>query len=123
MAQATLVWQLSRRLAPVEVTPAQRLIEVYGSYRWLEPSPMVDIMAMAFVPHLLAQARTCGQCGIAFVVPEGSLKSTCSGCRLYLRHRCRHFGPPLTVRPAGRYRELCTACQRARHRQSFQIWP
>lgn len=71
MAQATLVWQLSRRLAPVEVTPAQRLIEVYGSYRWLEPSPIPDSMAVAFVPHLLAQARTCGQCGIAFCRARG----------------------------------------------------
>jgi hypothetical protein len=36
MAQATLVWQLSRRLARAEATPAQRLIDVYETYRWLE---------------------------------------------------------------------------------------
>jgi len=127
MAQTTLVWQLSRRLARVEATPAQRLIDVYESYRWLEAKPLLDIMRVAFVPHLVAaqewQAQTCGECGIEYVVPKGSLGNTCWGCRLYLRHRCRHCGAPLTVRPTGRHREVCTACQRTRHRQSFRSWP
>ena len=127
MAQATLVWQLSRRLARVEATPAQRLIDVYESYRWLEAKPLLDIMRVAFVPHLVAaqewQAPACGQCGIAYVVPRGSVGNTCWGCRLYLRHRCRQCGEPMTVRPTGRHREVCTACQRARHRQSFRSWP
>ena len=127
MAQATLVWQLSRRLARAEATPAQRLIDVYETYRWLEARPLLDIMRVAFVPHLVAaqdwQAQACGQCGIEYVVPRGSLGNTCWGCRLYLRHRCRQCGAPLTVRPTGRHREVCSACQRARHRQSFRRWP
>jgi hypothetical protein len=127
MAQATVVWQLSRRLARAEATPAQRLIDVYETYRWLEAQPLLDIMRVAFVPHLVAaqewQAQACGQCGIEYVVPRGSLGNTCWGCRLYLRHRCRQCGAPLTVRPTGRHREVCSACQRARHRQSFRRWP
>jgi len=127
MAQATLVWQLSRRLARAEATPAQRLIDVYETYRWLEPQPLLNIMRVAFVPHLVAaqdwQAQACGQCGIEYVVPRGSVGNTCWGCRLYLRHRCRQCGAPLTVRPTGRHREVCSACQRARHRQSFRRWP
>ena len=127
MAQATLVWQLSRRLARAEATPAQRLIDVYETYRWLEPQPLLDIMRVAFVPHLVAaqdwQAQACGQCGIEYVVPWGSLGNTCWGCRLYLRHRCRQCGAPMTVRPTGRHREVCSACQRARHRQSSRSWP
>jgi hypothetical protein len=127
MAQATVVWQLSRRLAGAAATPAQRLIDVYESYRWLEPTPLLDIIRVAFVPHLVAarawQAQTCGACGNAYVLPVGSLGNICWGCRLYLRHRCRQCGAPLTVRPAGRHRELCGACQRARHRQSFRSWP
>ena len=127
MAQATLVWQLSRRLARAEATPAQRLIDVYETYRWLEAQPLLDIMRVAFVPHLVAaqewQAQACGQCGIEYVVPRGSLGNTCWGCRLYLRHRCRQCGAPMTVRPTGRHREVCTACQRARHRQSSRSWP
>jgi hypothetical protein len=127
MAQATLVWQLSRRLARAEATPAQRLIDVYETYRWLESRPLLDIMRVAFVPHLVAaqewQAQACGQCGIAYVVPRGSLGNTCWGCRLYLRHRCRQCGAPMTVRPTGRHREVCSACQRARHRQSSRSWP
>ena len=54
MAQATLVWQLSRRLARAEATPAQRLIDVYETYRWLEAQPLLNIMRVAFVPHLVA---------------------------------------------------------------------
>ena len=127
MAQATLVWQLSRRLARAEATPAQRLIDVYESYRWLEPKPLLDIMRVAFVPHLVAvqewQAQACSQCGNEYVVPRGSVGNTCWGCRLSLRHRCRQCGAPMTVRPTGRHREVCTACQRTRHRQSFRSWP
>jgi len=127
MAQATVVWQLSRRLAREQATPAQRLIDVYETYRWLEAQPLLDIMRVAFVPHLVAaqewQAQACGQCGIEYVVPRGSLGNTCWGCRLYLRHRCRQCGAPMTVRPTGRHREVCSACQRARHRQSFRRWP
>jgi hypothetical protein len=127
MAQATVVWQLSRRLAREQATPAQRLIDVYETYRWLEAQPLLDIMRVAFVPHLMAaqdwQAQACGQCGIEYVVPRGSVRNTCWGCRLYLRHRCRQCGAPMTVRPTGRHREVCSACQRARHRQSFRRWP
>ena len=127
MAQATLVWQLSRRLARARATPAQRLIDVFETYRWLEPQPLLDIMRVAFVPDLVAaqewQAQACGECGIEYVVPRGSLGNTCWGCRLYLRHRCRQCGAPLTVRPTGRHREVCSACQRARHGQSFRSWP
>ena len=69
------------------------------------------------------EGQTCGQCGIAYVAPRGSVGNTCWGCRLYLRHRCRHCGAPLTVRPTGRHRDGCTACQRSRHRQLFRTWP
>jgi hypothetical protein len=126
MAQATLVWQLSRRLARAEATPAQRLIDVYETYRWLEAQPLLDIMRVAFVPHLVAvqewQEQTCSQCAIQYLVPQDSVGNTCWGCRLYLRHRCRHCGTPLTVRATGRHREVCSACRRALHREVAGTW-
>jgi len=127
MAQAALVWQLAQRFAKSRATPARRLIDVYECYLWLVAEPLLDIMRVAFVPHLVVvqewEGQTCGQCGIAYVAPRGSVGTTCWGCRLYLRHRCRHCGAPLTVRPTGRHRDGCTACQRSRHRQSFRTWP
>jgi hypothetical protein len=126
MAQATLVWQLSRRLARVEATPAQRLIDVYESYCWLEAKPLLDIMRVAFVRHLVAvqewQEQTCSQCKIQYLLPRDSVGNTCWGCRLYLRYRCRYCGTPLTVRATGRHREICSTCRRARHRQVAGTW-
>ena len=79
MAQATLVWQLSRRLARVEATPAQRLIDVYESYCWLEAKPLLDIMRVAFVRHLVAvqewQEQTCSQCKIQYLLPRDSVET------------------------------------------------
>ncbi len=126
MAQTTVVWQLSQRFVQSRTTPARRLIDVYESYRWLEPKPLLDITRVAFVPHLMAvrewQEQTCRQCGIQYILPTGSVGNTCWGCRLYLRHRCRYCGTPLTVRATGRHREACSACQRARHRQVAKTW-
>ena len=126
MAQATVVWQLSRRFARAEATPAQRLIDVYETYLWLEAEPLLDIMRVAFVPHLVAvqewQEQTCSQCAIQYLVPQDSVGNTCWGCRLYLRHRCRHCGTPLTVRATGRHREVCSACRRALHREVAGTW-
>jgi len=127
MAQATLVWQLSRRFAQSSATPARRLIDVYECYLWLVAEPLLDIMRVAFVPNLVAvqewEEQTCGHCQQVYVTPRGGLGNTCWSCRLYLRHRCRHCGAALTVRPTGRHRELCSACQRSRHRPSFRNWP
>ena len=127
MLQATVVWQLSQRFARWDTTPAQRLIDVDECYRWLVPEPLLDITRVAFVPHLVAmqdwQAQTCVLCEIRYLMPTGSLGTTCWGCRRYLRYRCRQCGTPLTVRPKGRYREVCTTCQRARHRQELPTWP
>ena len=126
MLQATLVWQLSRRFDQSRTSPAQRLIDVYESYRWLEPKPLLDITRVAFVPHLVAmrewQEQTCGQCGMEYVLPRDSVGNTCWGCRRYLRHRCRYCGTPLTVRPTGRHREVCSACQRSRHHRVAGTW-
>jgi hypothetical protein len=122
-----VVWHLSQRFARSDASPARRLIDVYESYRWLEPKPLLDITRVAFVPHLVAvqewQTQTCSQCGIQYLLPRGSVGNTCWGCRLYLRHRCRYCGTPLTVRTTGRHREACSACQRARHRQASETWP
>ncbi len=127
MLQATVVWQLSQRFTRWDRTPAQRLIDVYECYRWLVPKPLLDITRVAFVPHLVAmqdwQAQTCVLCETRYLVPTGSLGATCWGCRLYHRHRCRHCSAPLTVRPKGRRREVCSACQRARHSQASGTWP
>ena len=126
MLQATLVWQLSQRFALSGASPAQRLIDVYECYRWLVLEPLLDITRVAFVPHLVAmqdwQAQTCSQCEIQYLLPRGSVGNTCWGCRLYLRHRCRYCGTPLTVRATGRHREACSACQQARHRQVAGAW-
>ena len=77
MAQATLVWQLSQRFAKSRSTPARRLIDVYECYLWLATEPLLDIMRVAFVPHLVTvqewEERTCGQCGLAYVAPRGSV--------------------------------------------------
>ena len=121
MLQATVVWHLSRRFAQPDLTPARRLIDV------MVPEPLLDITRVAFVPHLVSmgdwQALTCALCEIPYLVPTGSPSTTCWGCRLYLRYRCRQCGVPLTVHPHGRHREVCTRCQRARHRQASGTWP
>ena len=91
-----------------DASPAQRLIDVYESYRWLEPEPLLDITRVAFVPHLVAvqdwQAQTCSQCGIQYLLPRGSVGNTCWGCRLlsaapvpvlrYTPHRPYHRQTP-----------------------------
>jgi hypothetical protein len=127
MLHATLVWQLAQRFIQPRSTPAQRLIDVYECYRWLVQEPLLDITRAAFVPHLVAlrewQEQTCSRCGLRYLLPTGSVGATCWGCRLYLRHRCRYCGTPLPVRPRGRHREVCTACQRSRHRQVSRTWP
>ena len=127
MLQATVVWRLSQRFARLVASPAQRLIDVYESYRWLVAEPVLDITRVAFVPDLVAtqdwQGQTCALCGTRYLVPSGSPSATCWGCRLYLRHRCRQCGAPLTVHLHGRHREVCTTCQRARHRQAPGTWP
>ena len=126
MAQATVVWHLSRRFVQSRTPPARRLIDVYESYRWLETKPLLDIMRVAFVPHLVAvqewQEQTCRQCAIQYLLPTGSVGNTCWGCRLYLRHRCRYCDTPLTVRPKGRHREVCSTCRRARHHRVAGTW-
>ena len=53
MLHATLVWQLSQRFAQSRATPARRLIDVYECYLWLVAEPLLDIMRVAFVPHLV----------------------------------------------------------------------
>jgi hypothetical protein len=127
MLQATLVWRLSQRFAQSDTSPARRLINVYECYRWLVPKPLLDITRVAFVPHLVAmqdwQEQTCVLCATPYLIPAGILSTPCWGCRLYHRHRCRHCGAPLAVHPKGRHREVCTACQRSRHRQVSGTWP
>ena len=67
MLHASVVWQLSKRFAASPATPARRLIDVYESYCWLQTKPLLDIMRVAFIPHLVAaqdwEEQTCGQCG------------------------------------------------------------
>jgi hypothetical protein len=126
MLHATLVWHLSQRFARWEATPARRLIHVYECYRWLALSPLLDITRVAFVPQLVAmhdwQAQTCRLCRLQYLIPAGSLGTTCWGCRRYLRHRCRHCGAPLADHPGGRHRGVCTACQRSCHRPVSGAW-
>lgn len=127
MLHATLAWRLSQRLATQDLSPARRLIEVYESYRWLVPHPLLDITRVAFVPQLVAmqdwQAHTCAGCGSEYLAPTGSLGATCWACRLHRRYRCRQCGEPLPAQTKGRYRQLCQACQRARQRPSMGTWP
>jgi hypothetical protein len=117
LLQTSIVWHLSQRLAHPELSPAGRLLEVYGAYRWLVPAPLLDITRVAFVRQLVAmldwQEQTCRTCATRYLVPAGSLGALCFGCRRFAQQRCRACGTPLPRQPPGRTRELCTRCLRA----------
>jgi len=127
MLHATLVWHLSQRFARFDGTPAWRLINVYECYCWLVAQPLLDIGRVAFVPHLVSmqawEEQTCTVCATRYLTPTGTQANTCWGCRLYHRHRCRLCGVALAARPKGRYRTVCSACQRARHRPAAGTGP
>jgi hypothetical protein len=121
LARSTVAAALQEREA------ARRIVRVRGggrkSTRYQLLLPESDAVATSPRVGRISAAQACGQCRIQYVVSRGGEGNTCWDCRLYLRHRCRHCGAPLTVRSTGRHREVCTACQRARHRQSFRSWP
>lgn len=114
MLQATLVWHLHQRLQQTGAGPARLLIDLFGAYRQLVPTPLLDITRAVFVLELVA-TRTwapnrCTFCSRVYLAPPLPVSTTCPGCRLYFRYRCHRCGTRLEPKTTGRRRAHCRQC-------------
>jgi len=115
MLHASVVWYLYQGLARRGQSDAQVLIEVYQVYKYVVRKPILDLMRAAFVPKLVDMnhwaERECKHCFTAYLAPLDSNGSTCPGCTLYFRHRCRVCGGPINAHARGRRRRVCETCK------------
>jgi hypothetical protein len=95
-----LIWYLHRRLNRPDYTPARRLIDIFEVYTQLAQAPMLDLNRTAFAIQLFTTGlwteRHCSYCETPFPAPMENNQTTCPGCRLYFRYRCRHCNAPLS---------------------------
>ncbi|HEY9198131.1 MAG TPA: FlhC family transcriptional regulator [Gammaproteobacteria bacterium] len=115
MLHASVVWYLYQGLVRTGRSDARVLIDVYQAYKYVVPEPLLDLMRAAFVPQLVDmnhwEERKCKHCFTAYLAPLESNGSTCPGCNLYFRHRCRMCGGPINVHARGRRRRVCETCK------------
>jgi len=114
MLQATLVWHLHRRLHRTDCSPARLLIDVFEAYRYLVPTPLLDITRAFFVLELVTMGMwdkyQCAFCLMTYLSPVPRESTACPGCRLYFRHRCHQCGSRLLSKSKGRRRATCSHC-------------
>lgn len=115
MLHASVVWNLYQGLMRTGRSDARVLIEVYQAYKYVVREPVLDLMRAAFVPQLVDmnhwEERECKHCFTAYLAPLDSNGSTCPGCNLYFRHRCRVCGGPMNPHARGRRRRVCEICK------------
>lgn len=111
---ANLIWYLHRRLTRPDGTPARLLIDVFEVYTQMARAPMLDLNRTAFAVQLFTTGlwteHHCSFCETPFPAPVESSQTTCPGCRLYFRYRCKHCGTALTPKSRGIRRKRCPQC-------------
>ena len=109
-----LIWYLHQRLVRPGASPAHRLIDIFEVYTQLAQAPMLDLTRTAFAIQLFTTGlwteHRCSFCETPFPAPVDSNQTTCPGCRLYFRHRCRHCNTALSPKSRGIRRKRCPQC-------------
>jgi hypothetical protein len=115
LLQATVIWRLYNRLIRQGRNTARVYINVYEGYLALVNKPLLSLTRASLVPQLVGmgvwQERRCQTCKTLYLAPVVSRGSTCPGCELYFRYRCRECGCALEVNPKGRYPKTCPDCR------------
>ena len=115
LLQATVIWRLYNRLIRQGRNAARVYINVYEGYLAIVKKPLLSLTRASLVPQLVGmgvwQERRCQTCKTLYLAPVVSRGSTCPGCELYYRYRCRECGAALEVNPKGRYPKTCPACR------------
>lgn len=115
MLHASVVWYLYQGLVRTGRSDARALIDSYQAYKYVVREPLLDLMRAAFVPQLVGmnhwEERECKHCFTSYLAPLDSHGSTCPGCNLYFRHRCRICGGPMNAHARGRRRRVCETCK------------
>lgn len=114
LLESSVVWGLYQKLVRDGQDAAPVLIDVYEAYLAIVKKPLLNLTRTFLVPQLVAmgiwQERHCRHCQTTYLAPVDSLGSTCPGCELYYRYRCRHCGTALKVNARGRYAKTCPDC-------------
>lgn len=116
MLHASIVWRIHIRItARTQRTLARQLLDVFDIYHFTVPHPLLDITRIVTVIRLAVAGvwhkRQCDLCTKLFLAPsEEESTTTCPGCKLYHRHRCRHCGTALRANPVGRPHSACGQC-------------
>lgn len=115
LLDVAVVWGLYRQLAQAGRNTVRVLIEVYEAYLAIVNDPLLNLTRTYLVPQLVRmgiwQERHCRHCQTPYLAPVDSLDSTCPGCELYYRYRCRRCGTALKVNAKGRYLKTCPDCR------------
>jgi hypothetical protein len=115
LLQVAVVWRLYQQLIGKGSMMAQSMIHLYEVYRVIVIEPLLDLTRIFLIPQLVGmgvwQERRCQTCKTLYLAPVVSRGSTCPGCELYYRYRCRQCGAALEVNPKGRYPKTCPACR------------
>lgn len=116
MLHASIVWRIHARLAiRTEHSQARQLLDMFYVYHFTVPQPLLDTTRIVTVIRLAVAGvwhkRQCDICRKLFLAPsEEERATTCPGCKLYHRHRCRHCGSALRANPVGRPHSACNQC-------------
>lgn len=115
LLDVSVVWGLYQQLAQESQGAAGVLIDVYEGYRAIVNEPLLDLTRTFLVPQLVGmgiwEERHCRHCETLYLAPVDSLGSSCPGCELYYRYRCRQCGTALKVNAKGRYSKTCPDCR------------
>ena len=114
LLQAAVIWKLYQQLIRKECNTARVYIKVYEGYLAIVNEPLLSLTRASLVPQLVGmgvwQERRCQTCKTLYLAPVVSRGSTCPGCELYYRYRCRQCGSALEVIAKGRYPKTCPDC-------------
>lgn len=115
MLHATLVWRLHKSASSTGRTQARILIDIYTSYQSLVTESLLCLARVSFIPDLMAMniwyECKCTHCNVRYLTSIDQPETTCPGCTLYFRHRCRQCEGAIEATRQGRYRKSCDACQ------------
>ena len=120
MLHANIVWRLYTRTKRLtSLSPARQIVDLVEAYYYIVPWPMLDFTRIESVIRLMNDGiwrkRSCEVCGKHFVAPKEEVSmTTCPGCKLYFRHRCRDCGSALRANPVGRPHSSCDQCAEGR---------
>lgn len=115
LLHASIVWGLYQNLTWKGRNTAHIFIDVYEGYLAVVNEPLLSLTRAFFVPQLVGmgvwQERRCRHCRTLYLGPVEIRGSTCPGCELYYRYRCRQCGTTVEVSAKGRYSKTCSDCR------------